>query len=575
MRSSTEIIKEKLSVVDIIGSYIKLEPAGKNFKACCPFHNEKTASFFVSPERNSYYCFGCGAKGDIFSFVQAYEGLDFIGSLKVLADKAGVKLENFEPKKDSSLENTLRKIHEEAVSFFESALTKKSNVLKYLTDRGLTAETLKEWQIGYAEEDWNLLNDWLIKKGFSQKNIESSGLIKLGSNNKYYDRFRGRIMFPIFDTIGRPIAFSGRAFSTKTVEQEAKYVNSPETDLFNKSSALYGYNKAKDSIRKVGFSIFVEGQFDLILCHQAGYKNTVAVSGTALTEGHLQLVKRFSDNIIFAFDADDAGFKAVIRASVIALPLGMNVKVCKMPSGQDPADIIKNNSEDWKRVIKNSIHIIDDLLEKIKTKNSDLRNRALKIKKEVLPLIALIPSKVEQGTFVTKVADLVGESSALVFEELKQVEKSQSNQFGQTQTVIAELNKADNLNMSVTERLIAGFLLLNEKQTSSEVDSEKLMEIIHSLSIFYQKYKNLKDEDKEILVFEAERDLLKENLSQNLKETVIKLMKEEWQDENRSILIEIKEAEKRSDINKALTLISKQSQLTKKMNALSIESLII
>ncbi|MFA6274514.1 MAG: DNA primase, partial [Candidatus Paceibacterota bacterium] len=340
MNSPVQKIKERLSIEEVVSSYIKLERAGANLKAKCPFHNEKTPSFFISPDRGSYYCFGCSAKGDIFTFVEEFEGLDFKGALKLLAEKAGVQLEDYKYNKEAESEKEkLYRAMEEATKFFENNLIENSEVLNYLKSRGLEDKTIKDFRIGFIKNDWRELYTFLQKKGFTEIELEKAGLIKK-TEKGYYDRFRGRIMFPISDSSGRIIAFSGRLFQDDG--KSAKYLNSPETPIFNKSSVLYGLDRAKESIRKNNFSILVEGQFDLILSHQAGFRNTIATSGTALSDStiskenvvsNLGLLRRLSGNIVLAFDADKAGFNAANRASKIALSFGMDVKVASMPDG--------------------------------------------------------------------------------------------------------------------------------------------------------------------------------------------------------------------------------------------------
>src|SRR3990167_6310938 len=286
MNSPVDKIKEKISIEDVVSSYIKLERAGANLKARCPFHNEKTPSFFVSPDRGSYYCFGCGASGDIFTFVEEFEGLDFKGALKLLADKAGVVLEIYskENKEEKSEKEKLYEVMEETAEFFEKNLAANKPAQEYLKSRGLEEKTIKDFRIGYAILDWRTLYDYLKSKNFSDKEIELAGLAKKPEDKTkaMYDRFRGRVIFPMGDSSGRIIAFSGRLLVDDG--KSAKYLNSPETPIFNKSSVLFGIDKAKESIRKNNFSILVEGQIDLVLSHQAGFRNTVASSGTAMTD---------------------------------------------------------------------------------------------------------------------------------------------------------------------------------------------------------------------------------------------------------------------------------------------------
>ncbi|OHA86334.1 MAG: DNA primase, partial [Candidatus Zambryskibacteria bacterium GWB1_40_5] len=281
MSSSVDQIKSKIDIVSLISSYIKLEKAGTNYKGRCPFHNEKTPSFFVSPDRGSYYCFGCQAKGDIFTFVQEFEGLDFIGSLKVLADQAGVVLESYNVGEKTEKQR-LHSVLEQAVFFYQKKFSDNKEAQDYLKNRGVSEKTIKDFRIGFAPADWRELFDYLSGREIGEKDMLAVGLIKQKEGTtSYYDTFRGRIMFPINDSSGRPVGFSGRILVSD--DKSPKYLNSPETVLFNKSEILFGLDKAKKDIRLRDYSILVEGQMDLIMLHQIGMTNAVASSGTALT----------------------------------------------------------------------------------------------------------------------------------------------------------------------------------------------------------------------------------------------------------------------------------------------------
>ncbi len=442
MSTSVEKIKERLNIVDLLSSYIKLEKAGKNLKARCPFHNEKTPSFFVSAERDSYYCFGCGAKGDIFTFVQAFEGLDFFGALKMLAERTGVTLErgSFEKRDDKeAIFNAL----EAATQFFESNLPKSSSAQKYLEKRGLTEKTIKGWRIGFVADDWRTLYDYLTARKFSDSEIEQAGLIKRNETRQdsFYDRFRGRIMFPIRDSASRVVGFSGRILpensthptSSEQVTEVAKYLNSPETAVFNKSRILFGFDLAKLAIKKFDYSVIVEGQMDIIMCHQAGFQNVVATSGTALTPEHLILLRRISNRVIMAFDADKAGFSAATKAWQLALSLGMEVKIAEFKEGKDPAEVLlsDNGKEKFKEALKNSMHIIDFYLSKILAEenqgNSLNQQKGVsliflkEVREKILPFLALIESSIEKSHWVKKISEKCGIDEKAIWEDLKKV----------------------------------------------------------------------------------------------------------------------------------------------------------
>jgi DNA primase catalytic core len=282
MSTPVEQIKSRLNIVDIVGGYVRLQKAGSTYKALCPFHQEKSPSFTVSPTRQAYHCFGCNKGGDMFSFIEEIEGLDFPGALKVLAEKAGVELKK-EDRKVTSQRERLYSVMETATRYFVSRLTPEHPAYAYLTGRGLTQETITRFRIGFAPEaaSWRPLADALGERGIKDDELERVGLSKQGERGGYYDRFRSRVMFPICDASGRVIAFSGRIFGNAP-DDIAKYINSPETPLYDKSVALFGFDKAKVAIRKQNFCVIVEGQMDLVMAHQAGTENTIAVSGTVI-----------------------------------------------------------------------------------------------------------------------------------------------------------------------------------------------------------------------------------------------------------------------------------------------------
>lgn len=433
MASTAERIKERLGIVDVISSYIKVESAGANFKARCPFHNEKTPSFFISPSRNTYYCFGCGQKGDIFSFVQEYEKLDFMGALKVLAERAGVPLEEFKSDAYKKSERQY-KILEMAADFYARLLwmpepAPGAAALAYLIDRGLTEQSAKEWRIGYAPDEWRSVSAYLINQKIdghliSLDEMEQVGLIKQSNENgqrKSYDRFRSRIMFPLFDSSGRVVGFSGRIFG-KAAEggqdgAAAKYLNSPDSQVFNKSEVLYGFDRAKHEIRQWGYAILVEGQMDLLMSHQVGAKNAIATSGTALTSLHLEKIGRMTKNLIFMYDADNAGYGATRRGERLAIEQGFDVKVVTLPKGEDPASLIKKDKAAFIAALKKSTHVVEYylgvLMEKYPATEIDadgnVRERSRHelinaIEKEIVPDIALTPSSIKRGELISLVA---------------------------------------------------------------------------------------------------------------------------------------------------------------------------
>ena len=358
MTDVVQQIKDRLNILDVVAPYVEVQKAGKQFKCRCPFHNEKTPSFNISPERGMYHCYGCGVGGDMFTFIEAIEGVDFKGALKILAEKARVELVPVSPEKQSERDRLYATL-EGATKFYVDELKKNPEALAYLKKRGVSDQVVAIWRIGFAPgppaSSWRATKDHLQAQGFSLKELMGAGIIKGADQGKEpYDVFRNRIMFPLFDQGGRVVAFSGR---TLEVGQDIpKYVNSPETELFKKSEILYGYDRAKHGIRNLDFSLIVEGQFDVVMSHQAGYNNTVAVSGTALTPSHVQLLERLSHKVVLALDADKAGIAAAKRSADLMLRRGLDVKVAMMPLGKDPADIILEDPKEFRHIIGQSVH---------------------------------------------------------------------------------------------------------------------------------------------------------------------------------------------------------------------------
>ncbi len=399
-----DLIKEKINIIDLISEYLPLKKAGVNFKANCPFHSEKTPSFVVSPERQIWHCFGCQKGGDIFKFLMEKEGLEFKEALEILAKKAGVALKKVIGAKKDSKERLLE-INLKAQEFFHYILTRHllgKKALEYLHERGLTEETIKEFGIGYAPNSWDSLTKFLIKRGFSTQELVDSGL-GVASRNPY-DRFRGRITFPLIDTKGQVIGFSGRVL----YQAEPKYINSPQTPLFDKSRYLFAMNLAKSEIRAKNEAILVEGEMDVILSHQVGIKNVVASKGTALTEGQIDLLKKYTDTISLCFDTDLAGDAAARRGIEIADKAGLNIKVITVTGGKDPAEVALKDPNIWQKSITEATPIYDYYLfsasKRYDTKKSeDLR----KISQELIPIWAKISDDLIRESYIHKLSAML------------------------------------------------------------------------------------------------------------------------------------------------------------------------
>lgn len=427
MSSEIEEIKSRLNIVEVISSYIKLEKAGANFRACCPFHSEKSPSFFVSPSRQIWHCFGCGEGGDIFQFVMKIEGVEFLDALKILAQKAGVQLEHKTEsyKKLKSERQVIYEICNLSSLFFQTQLRKSKKgegVLKYLYDRKITDDSITDFKIGYAPDLWNSLSDFLVSRGHKREDVEKAGLAVKREGKDSIDRFRSRIMFPIFDINSQIVGFTGRIFNKK--DEVAKYLNTPNTLVYDKSRIIYGLDKAKIDIRREDRCVLVEGNVDCMMSHQAGIKNAVAVSGTALTNTHLNILKRYSNNLSLAFDMDMAGNKATKRSVDLAQKTGFNIKVVEMPRGKDPADVIsEGGKESWEKLIKNSKPIMQFYFD-IALEGKDLA--LVEDKKEVLnillPEIKIIENKIEQAHWIEELSSNLKAREEDIREELGKVE---------------------------------------------------------------------------------------------------------------------------------------------------------
>ena len=423
MTDNVQQIKERLNIIDVISGYLRLQKAGVNYKALCPFHNEKTPSFMVSSSRQNWHCFGCGEGGDIFTFVQKIEGVEFPEALKILADRAGVILEHSNPKLRSE-KDKIYEICEKAAQFFTQNLN--NQITDYLHKRGLNDKTIEEWRLGYASDSWDSLLLFLKSKGYGETEIEKAGLIIRTA--KYHDRFRNRLIFPIFDGSGKVVAFSGRVMSdiipSKTEKADAgKYINSPETILFSKSRILYGLNNAKTDIRKTDKAVLVEGQMDVLLPWQDGVRNIIATSGTSLTEEQLTIIKRLTTNLVLAFDTDDAGFRATKRGVDLAQAEGFSISIVQINGGKDPADFVKENPGKFVEVINQSEPIMSYYFSRIfKWFNPEKIESKKNIATTLLSEIKRLPSAIERSSWIRELGLRLSVSERDLEDEMSQLE---------------------------------------------------------------------------------------------------------------------------------------------------------
>ncbi len=364
MQQPSELIKEKIDIVDFLKGYIDLKPAGRNFKARCPFHQEKTPSFMVSRERQTWHCFGsCQKGGDIFKFLMEYENIEFYEALKILAEKAGIELKTLTPNEHRQF-GVLYEICDATKDFYVENFKKFPVAHKYLSGRGLKDETIKEFEIGFAPNDFDPTTRHLLGLGFKIDDIVRAGISFRTEAGRYGDRFRGRIMFPIHDHFGKVVGFTGRILPELDNGESGKYVNSPETPIFNKSKVLYGFWTTKRNIRDAKTALLVEGQMDFLMTYQTGIKNVIATSGTALTPEHLKVLKPIAEKIVMAFDNDEAGLNAIERAIDLIGSNDFNVAVFNLGDYKDPADAAAADPEFLKRQLEEARSALDHYMDR-------------------------------------------------------------------------------------------------------------------------------------------------------------------------------------------------------------------
>ncbi len=465
MNSDIEEIKSRLNAADVIGEYIRLEKAGANYKARCPFHNEKTPSFMVSAEKQIWHCFGCQKGGDIFAFVMEMEGLEFKEALKLLADKAGVPLKRFDAQAEGKKNRTLE-ILELATKFYETQLWQgagKIKIINYLKERGLKDETIRQFRLGYAPTGWGNMLDFLVGRGYKIEEIAKTGLLvqkskdyevqssrlpkpgtggqaiskqipnsndqntNLNTTNyqsqitSYYDRFRDRIIFPIADIMGKVVGFSARV-APGGDESQAKYVNTPESEVYHKSKVLYGADKAKSEIKSQDLVLLVEGNMDVIAAAQAGIKNTVAVSGTALTAEQVNIIKRYTNNLRMFFDMDKAGEEATKKSLKLCFERDMNVKVVELPEGKDAAELARSNPTLLKETVEKAADALEYFFQKVFSKENPKEVEGKKkIAAEILDMLSHVSSEIAKGHWLKKLAAELDTQETVLTDMLKKV----------------------------------------------------------------------------------------------------------------------------------------------------------
>lgn len=416
-------VKQRTDIEAVIGQYTTLKKAGRTLRALCPFHTEKTPSFFVYPDRQSWHCFGaCATGGDVFSFIMKKEGIDFGEALRLLAERAGVtipsKLEK-DPEKDKK--ERLYRANEAAAQYFHNQLLNSPAAEKarhYLTKRGVSSKTIDDFQIGFSPNSREALRAYLIEKVYTESELVDAGLIIASEDGRTYDRFHGRMMFPIQDARGHVTGFGARVMD----DSLPKYINSPQTTLFDKSGSLYGINLASSAIRKHDLAVIVEGYMDVIIAHQYGFANVVASMGTAITDKQVNTLKRLSGNLALALDADSAGEEAMLRCIAYENILDAELKVILLPEGKDPDEVIKENSGVWQALVEKAIPVLDYTFD-IVTAKLDLStaNGKSLAARRLLPNIAEIKDVIRQGHYLQKLSRLTKVSALKLEAEVRKI----------------------------------------------------------------------------------------------------------------------------------------------------------
>lgn len=570
-----EEIKNKLDIVDVIGSYIQLTQAGKNFKALCPFHKEKTPSFIVSPERQSWHCFGaCNQGGDVISFVMKYENLEFFEALEVLAKKAGIELKRISPSSQKEF-GVLYDINALAKDYFVGQRSDPL-ALEYLYKRGLKEEILDEFEIGYAPNKVDDLTRYLVNAGFDVADIQRAGLTFKTEKKTFVDRFRGRIIFPIYNTFGKIVGFSGRILPVFDDGQLGKYVNSPETPIFNKSKVLYGLHKTKQNIRDTKTAILVEGQMDFLMLYQDGVTNVAATSGTALTWHHLEVLKKLANNLVLSFDNDDAGMIAAERAIDMAHSLDFNVSIFILENAKDAAEYIQKNPGSIKRLIDSkSISALDFYFRRYLENISD--SEIKKNARHILEKVFYIYSPTEQSLWIKKIAQKIGVPESALFEEFNILKSKRKTNVNLNEPLQSESKAGSNFDLKTRAERIAFeiiMLALADESQIAKLDDyktffpERFLKVIDFLrgeKIDDPKIKELADiaQMKSSLLY-GDIDLERIPYEINV---LVKELKKEFYKEKRDILLkEIKLAEKSGDKEKSIKLLKEFDELSKLVN---------
>ncbi len=587
MADVVEEIKGKLGIYDVVAKYVQLKKAGQNYKGLCPFHSEKSPSFVVSPEKQICHCFGCGKGGDIFTFVQEVEGVTFPESLKILADSCGVKIEEKATKGfvSKDVKDEYFKAHELASVYFEEQLHKTNDgkkVLEYLYKRGLRDDTIREFRIGFAPDVYDGLYPLLIKKGVSKEVLVKSGLAstKNLASDSIYDKYRMRLIFPIFNYFGKICGFGGRALKK---DQMPKYLNSPENIIYNKSKVLYGLSHAKQAIKEEARVVLVEGYFDVVLPWQSGVKNVVATSGTALTSDQVRLLSRLTTNAVSCFDMDNAGFEATVRGYSLMQEKEMTMKTMVLTDGKDPADFLKEHSkEEFLDIMNNAENFLSFYMGRLVEKHdvSDVAGQRA-ILSELLPLLKEL-SSTSKDFYLGSLSMKMGVNKDFLYDELNNFKLPTNHPARNDKISVA----VENFKLSPRELILAVFLFeatlfakVVDNLSESEFEGD-LKSIYKALEDQYNSSRSLERWDLDatfsgdlkkrvdVLYLYAEDrygDYGSQTLENEITQLVQLLAKESKDREVKGLRQQIQEAEGLNDTDKVKDLLAKLIERTSKI----------
>ena len=470
MNDQVEQVKSKIDIVEVIGERVSLKKAGRHFKGLCPFHSEKSPSFIVSPERQSFKCFGCQKGGDVLTFLQDYDGYSFLEALELLAKRVGITLESYRPTSQDTYRKRLLEIMSLTSEYYHFLLTEHKSgeeARAYLKGRGVGKEAIGVFKLGFAPNQWRSVADFLVKKkGYSEDELVAVGLTIKSDSGRYYERFRGRVMFPLRDHKGVVVGFAGRTLLSD--DKEAKYINSPETAIYSKSRMLYGLWENREAIRKEKAIVLVEGELDVIPSWQAGVKNVVAIKGSAFTPEQAQLMLRFAPNAIMSLDADLAGKEAIKRAVNVAETLELSIRVVQITDGKDPGEVATNNPRAWREMVAGAVLYWDFLIDASCQRNDPQTGTGAKlITEEVVPALSRITNSVVQAHYVSALAKRLRVPDESIYSEIARVKKKKEL-IGLKQT-IAEITTGQSSRREEIEKYALSLILQFAPQLTSEL----------------------------------------------------------------------------------------------------------